>query len=53
MKKSMFFLLMVALFMGGLQAKPVDVETAKALGIKFMKANTEIRADVAQLVYTG
>lgn len=53
MKKSMLFLLMVALFMGGLQAKTVDVEMAKSLGIKFMNANTGIRADEAQLVYTG
>lgn len=53
MKKSMFLLLLVVLFVGGLQAKPVDVATAKSLGIKFMKANTEIKADVAQLVYTA
>ena len=53
MKKSMLFLLAVALFMGGLQAKTVDVEMAKSLGIKFMNANTGIRADEAQLVYTG
>ena len=53
MKKSMLFSLLVTLFISGLQAKPVDVETAKTLGIKFMKANTEIKADVAQLIYTG
>ena len=40
MKKSMFLLLLVTLLVGGLQAKPVDVEMAKSLGIKFMKANT-------------
>ena len=53
MKKSMLFSLLVTLFISGLQAKPVDVETAKTLGIKFMKANTEIKANVAQLIYTG
>ena len=52
MKKCMFLLLLVTLFVGGLHAKPVDVEMAKSLGIKFMKANTEIKTDVAQLVYT-
>ena len=53
MKKCMFLLLLVTLFVGGLHAKPVDVEMAKSLGIKFMKANTEIKTDVAQLVYTA
>ena len=53
MKKSMLFLLMVMLFIGVLQAAPVDVEKAKSLGIKFMKANTEVKTDAAQLAYTG
>ena len=52
MKKSMLLSLLVML-MVSVQAKPVDVERAKSLGIKFMKANTEIRADVAQLAYTA
>lgn len=52
MKKTMLFSLLVML-MVSVQAKPVDVETAKSLGIKFMKANTEIRSDVAQLAYTA
>lgn len=52
MKKSIFTL-MLALLCCSLWAKPVDVATAKSLGIKFMKANTEIKADVAQLTYTA
>ena len=53
MKKSILCLLLVTLFMGGLQAKPVDVATAKSLGVKFMKANTEVKTDVAELTYTA
>ena len=52
MKKTAFTLAFVLLCFC-LQAKPVDVGTAKSLGIKFMKANTEIKADVAQLTYTA
>lgn len=52
MKKTVFTLLTLML-MGLLQAAPVDVEKAKSLGIKFMKANTEVKADAAQLTYTG
>ena len=52
MKKTMLFSLLVMLVVS-LQAKPVDVETAKSLGIKFMKANTEVKADAAQLAYTA
>ena len=43
MKRTLVSLLLVALFFGGLQAKPVDVATAKSLGIKFMNTNTAIR----------
>lgn len=53
MKKCIFLSLLVTLLIGSLQAKPVDVDTAKSLGVKFMKANTEIKADVAQLTYTA
>ena len=53
MKKSMLVSLLVLLLFGGLQAKPVDVNTAKNLGIKFMNANTEIRSTTADLVYTA
>ena len=52
MKRSILFSLLVALFIGGLQAKPVDVETAKSLGIKFLNANTNIKSATASLVYT-
>lgn len=53
MKKCILFSLLVMLFFGGLQAKPVDVNTAKSLGIKFMNANTEIKSSQADLVYTA
>ena len=54
MKKRTFLSLLLAMMLfGGLQAKSVDVETAKALGVKFMNANTEIKANVAQLAYTA
>lgn len=52
MKKSMFTLLLVGLMMG-LQAKPVDVETAKSLGIRFMNTNTNIKSAQADLAYTA
>ncbi len=53
MKRTFVFFLMVTLFFGGLQAKPVDVNTAKSLGIKFMNTNTAIRSAQADLVYTA
>ena len=54
MKKRTFLSLLLAMMLyGGLQAKSVDVETAKALGVKFRNANTEIKANVAQLAYTA
>ena len=53
MKRCIFLSLIVALFVSGLQAKSVDVNTAKSLGIKFMKANTEIKTGVAELTYTA
>ena len=53
MKKCILFSLLVTLFFGGLQAKPVDVNTAKALGIKFMNVNTEIKSAQADLIYTA
>jgi len=55
MKQKILFSLLVVLFFGGLQAKPVDVQTARTLGIKFMNANTEIKlaqADLAHTAYT-
>ena len=53
MKKAVFTLLLASLFFGALQANPVDVETAKSLGVKFMKANTAIKAEAAELTYTA
>lgn len=52
MKKTIITFIFVMLCFG-LQAKPVDVATAKSLGIKFMKANTEIKTDVTELAYTA
>ena len=53
MKRCILFSLLVTLIVGGLQAKPVDVNTAKSLGIKFMNINTEIKSAQADLVYTA
>ena len=53
MKKTIFTLLLVTLLMVALQAKPVDVQTAKSLGVKFIKANTEIKSATAELTYTA
>ena len=53
MKKTLFTLLLAALIMSGLQAKPVDVQTAKSLGIKFMRTNTEMKSAAAELTYTA
>ena len=53
MKKTLFTLLFAALFISGIQAKPVDVQTAKSLGIRFIKANTEIKSATAELKFTA
>lgn len=53
MKKCILFSLLVTLFIGGLHAKPVDVNTAKSLGIKFINVNTEIKSAQADWVYTA
>ena len=53
MKKAIFTFLFATLFFGGLQAKPVDINKAKALGVKFMNTNTEIKSAKADLVYTA
>ena len=52
MKKTVITLIL-AMLCFGLQAKPVDIETAKSLGVKFMKANTEIKTSSVELVYTA
>ena len=53
MKNILNTLLLVALVTGGLHAHPVDVAMAKSLGVKFMKANTAIKAATAELTYTA
>lgn len=52
MKKTLFTLLLALLCLG-LQANPIDVETAKSLGVKFMKANTAMKSASAELTYTA
>jgi hypothetical protein len=52
--KRLFNLLVLALLaVVSLQAAPVDVNHAKALGVKFMKTNTTIKSAQADLVYTA
>ena len=53
MKKLIVLFLTAMAFIGELQAKPVDVETAKALGVKFMNANTAVKSAEAELAYTA
>ena len=53
MKKTLFTLLLSALLMGGLHAGPVDIQTAKELGSKFMEFNMAIKSTQADLVYTA
>ena len=52
MKKTLFTLLL-AILCFGLQANPVDVQKAKLLGTKFMKANTEMKSASTDLAYTA
>ena len=52
MKKTLFTLLL-AILCFGLQANPVDVQKAKLLGAKFMKANTEMKSASTDLAYTA
>ena len=53
MRKTLFLLALAILGLGALNAKPVDVATAKSLGVKFMNCNTTVKSDMAQLVYTA
>ena len=53
MKKTLFTLAFVALLAGVMQAKPVNVQQAQALGLKFMQANASMRSAVADLTYTA
>ena len=52
MKKTLVTLLL-AILCFGLQANPVDVQKAKLLGTKFMKANTEMKSASTDLAYTA
>lgn len=45
--------MLLAVAVTSVQAKPVDVATAKSLGVKFMNTNTEIKSAVAELTYTA
>ncbi len=55
MKKNYFFLLALLLGINYLNANPVDMEKAKAVGHKFVstKFNKELKTNNLQLVYTG
>ena len=53
MKRFIFTLLLATLFFGAVQANPVDVATAKSLGVKFMKVNAVIKTEAAELTYTA
>ena len=53
MNRCIVFSLLVMLFVGGLRANPVDVATAKSLGVKFMNTNTAVKTDTAELTYTA
>ena len=53
MKKLFNLLVLALLAVVSLQAAPVDVNHAKALGVKFMKTNTTIKSAQADLVYTA
>ncbi len=53
MRKAIFLLVFAILGLGVLNAKPVDVETAKSLGIKFMNNSTAQKSSDAVLSYTA
>ena len=53
MKRSFLILALALLAVVSMQADPVDVNHAKALGVKFMKTNTAIKSAKADLVYTA
>ena len=44
MKRSFLILALALLAVVSMQAAPVDVNHAKALGVKFMKTNTAIKS---------
>ena len=53
MKRTIITFLLAAFWMGSLLAKPVDVQMAKTLGLKFMNVNTTVKTADADLVYTS
>ena len=53
MRKTIFLLAFAILGIGVMNANPVDVETAKSLGIKFMNYSTELKTADAVLSYTA
>ena len=53
MKKVFFLFAFAILGIGLLNANPIDVETAKALGIKFMNNSTNVKSSKAVLSYTA
>ncbi len=52
MKKSLSIMLMLALFVGQLIASPVDVNTARQLGLKYVQANAAKQVINFDLAYT-
>lgn len=53
MKKTLFLIAFAILAISTVNARPVDANVAKGLGIKFMMANTSVRSTQAELVYTA
>ena len=53
MKRLSFILFILLASVMNLQANPVDSESAKTLGIKFMTTNTSVRSSQSDLVYTA
>ena len=52
MKKSLSIMLMLALFVGQLIASPVDVNTARQLGLKYVQGNATKQVAELNLAYT-
>ena len=52
MKRSLSIMLMLALFVGQLIASPVDVNTARQLGLKYVQGNATKKVANLDLVYT-
>lgn len=53
MRKTLLFLAIAIFGLGALNAEPVDVNTAKMLGIKFMNNSTALKSSEAVLSYTA